>query len=427
MYKVGNKIVKVGNIIPISEDRTVIELTVRGTCFLDRTSSGTNFTLASSVVQKMYIDFADNTGIHTFNLKVGNNSWLNPDVFLWYYQDLADPSKIGTVDPNYPQERKIKMWFDYPSAITRFNLTNANLYGEFPKNIGNYRLSDFRLSGVNYLESFPTKFRGGDFILLTLNNISPNRITSFPTWLSQSRIQTLNLTRVFNFTADYNLTNINLVSNIQNLRSLAISANMMRNNSFPTTLKDIPTLETLYTGGNPFTIFPSAIGDCAQLKTLVLSDSDGYDYNTTMTSWGDGIGKMVSLSTLTYAVSASANFPTTVPTGVGTCILLKNIKVKQSFATSQARTDAFVNNWYDFVVANASLVSGNTKFRQMVFDMGNTIGAGSILRPSGGATPSSIVDPPTTPIEKIYYLCKKYAHTWTIRNLANTAIEIIAP
>lgn len=428
MYKVpGNKIVRVGNKVPVAENRSIIEFTVRGTSFPDR-DAATQFSLVSNVSQNMYADFNDGTGIHTYALAASTNAWGSySDVsrkVMWYFQDLADPSKIGTIDSTYPQQRIIRIWFDYPSKIKNISGQNFNLYGDFPKNIKNYNLDTLTLSGMNYINSFPTDFRGGVYGFLNFNNISQMKPSVLPEWLQKSKINTLILNSIFNFSGSYTTTGINNISLIQGLKTLFLPGNQMGNNSFPTTLKDITTLEGLYVGSNLFTTFPSAIGECAQLKTLTLSNSDGYGYNTTMTSWGSGIGLMTSLQILFYA-NTSNNFPTTVPTGAETAVMLKTVNVKSSFATSQARTDAFVNNWYDFIVANASLISGNTKFRQMVFDIGNSIT--TTLRPSGGATPTVLVDPPTTPIQKIYYMVKKYGHVWTIRNLANTGTELIMP
>jgi Leucine-rich repeat (LRR) protein len=423
MYKTHSKIVKVGSKIPVSENRTVINLTVRGTSFPDRYIGGTAFTIISSGTQVMHIDYMDGTGVHDTNLINGTN---NIQLNTYYYKDLEDPTKIGTIDPTYMQERTIRIWFDYPYRITTFLIQNFGLYGDFPRNIGNYNLNALTFSQVYSLENFPTVFRGGNWTLLVLNNLSSIKPTVLPDWIGLSRISTLRLQNVFNLSGSPASTNVNSLSKVKDLKNLYLLTNSMGNNSFPTTLKDITTLENLYVNGNPFTIFPSAIGDCQQLKALVISDNTGaFGFNTTMTSWGAGIGNMTSLVSLTYATTTS-NFPTTVPTGADTAIVLKNIIVKESYRTSQARTDAFVNNWYDFIVANASLVLGNTKFRQMVFDIGNLISTPT-LRPSGGATPTVLVDPPTTPIQKIYYMCKKYGHMWTIRNLANTGIEIVMP
>lgn len=423
MYRVGNKIVKFGNLIPKSENRTVIELTVRGTSFPDLAAA--NFSITSNAGNKMNIDFNDGTGVHTYLPNSGTN-FIYSGSPIHFFQDLIDPSKIGTIETGYPQERMIKIWFDFPSRVSQILWVNVYLYGLFPANIGNYNLTSLRISAPRYFTGFPARFRGGVFNTLNFILFSPNRFTTFPSWVGNSRIKNLTLQNVFDLSAGSTVTGIDSISGCESLELLTISDNVMTTNeSFPSTLKDIPTLRTLFIG-NDFVTFPSRVGQCAQVTKLTVSD--GTKYATQMTNWGSGIGLMVSLNELIYTnVNAStSNFTTDLPIGIENCILLKTVNFRASFVTL-VRINTHIDNWYSLILANASTSSGNTKFRNMTIDAGTAVGPFVNPRPSGGSTPTSVVYPATTQIQKIYNMCKTYGHTWIIRNLANTGIETITP
>lgn len=415
MYRVGNKIVKFGSKIPMSENRTMIEVTVRGTSFPDR--AGATFSLTPSPA---YIDFDDGTGLHYF----ADTSWSAPITNFYYYQDLADQSKIGTVDANYPQQRVVKIYPLFPQKVNTFYVTNQALYGDFPKNIGNYNLTNILwLSTTVGLNNFPERLRGGVFYEVNFNNISPARLTQVPSWIGNSRIKRLSLQNVFNLSAGFSVTNVDVICSAQGLEFLALNNNMMaNNNSWPPNLKNIATLKELRTGGDNFVTFPSRIGECSQIETLIVT-------STLMTNWGDGWGLMTSLKSITFNTVGGSNntLSPDLPLGLSNCVALQRVEFSITYKT-QSSIDTFVNNIYDFVVANASSISGNTKFRNMNFILSGIIGTTLMTpRPSGGTTPTSVVEPPPTALQKVYNLCKKYGHTWSIRNLANNGVEIIAP
>lgn len=422
MFKVNGKLVKVGGKMVRNENGTIINLVVQGTCFPDAYQSGGGGVqvniMGVSSSNKMYADFNDGTGIHVYT-----TNWFNLANGNYFFQDLADPSKIGTIDKNYAQQRQVKIWFDYPNQITSITFQNTDIYGTFPKNLSNYNLTLLRMSGVNKLTGFPLDFRGGVYNELAFNSISASRLMQFPSGIGTSRITSLTLQNVFNFSGLPSSTNVGLISGVQGLKVLRLVSAMMGNNSFPDTLKDITTLEDLYIGGNTFTTLPTEITNCAQLKRLYLGNSDGYGYLDNFSSWGNGLGLMTNLNTIT-SVGTSNSFPLTIPTGLANCVLLKTWTLRISLGNTSAKVDSWVNNFYDFVFANASTTAGNTKFRQMIIDIGTSIGSTNCVRPSGTYQDSTT---PSTPMEKIYKLVKVYAHTFTVRNSSNTGVEVLTP
>lgn len=426
MYRIGNKILKRGNALYFAENPTVLEFTVRGTSFPDRQAAGVTVLFYSDTGNVINFDFNDGTGTHRFlpNSLGKSFYWPTPNI-IHYFQDLVDPLKIGTVDSAYPQERKIKIWFDFPSKVKTVNIGKTILRGAFPKNIGNYNLDEMRFSGTRMFDSFPIRFRGGKFKTVYLNEISAVLPKLFSPWIGGSEITYLTLTRTYDLSDGSIATGVDSISNCKGLVNLYLSdLNMNTNLCFPSTLKDIATLRDLRIGGNKYTVFPKRVGECSQVTKLVVSASDGFGYAPEFNSWGDGLGLMVSLETL-HSGSAFT-MPTTMPIGLENCVNLKEIRFYASFRT-EIRVDAFVLNFYNFITAEASLVSGNTKFRNMNVDIGASVTVNHSARPTGGVTPTMVVNPPTTAIEQVYNLCKLYGHTFTVRNLENTGTEIITP
>lgn len=425
MYRIGNKILKRGNALYFAENPTVLEFTVRGTSFPDR-QSGVSVQFNSDTGNVINFDFNDGTGTHRFlpNSAGKNFLWQNPDI-IHYFQDLVDPLKIGTVDNTYPQERKIRIWFDFPSKTKSVLIQNTTLRGDFPGNIGNYNLDEMRFSAVRMFEGFPIRFRGGKFLYVYLNNISAVLPKVFSPWIGSSEINYLTLQRTYDLSDGSIATGVDSISNCKGLVNLYLSIlNMNTNLCFPSTLKDIPTLRDLRIGGNKYTVFPKRVGECSQVTKLVISAADGYDYAPEFNSWGYGLGLMTSLETL-HSGGAPA-MPTTMPIGLANCVNLKEMLFNASFIT-EIRVDAFVFNFYNFITVEASLVSGNTKFRNMNINIGGSVGPFNSARPTGGATPTIVVNPPPTAIQRVYNLCKLYGHTFTVRNLANTGTETITP
>lgn len=407
MFRVGNKIVKIGNKLPISVNNTIIELTVRGTSFPDRNTGA--FRVASSVLNTMYIDFADGTGITEFPLIVGSNEYIN--IIMHYYQDLADPSKINTIDKNYPQQRTIKMWFKFPVKITFLSFGNFGLYGSFPANIGNYNLSELNFSNNEKIENFPQTLGGLKITLVNLSNIADIKLNYFPSWIGNSQITILTLVNNFNFEGvDSSVTGFDNVANVKGMSQLNISANnLITNAEFPV-LKNCIPLRTLSIG-NPFTTFPDKIGECAQITTLNVSQNTNLYDSPNFTNWGNGIGLMTSLVTLNFEKFNSNNGLTTdLPLGMANCVNLKTFNSRGWYST-QPRLDTFINNVYDFIIANASTTTGNTKFRQMRFDSGNYIGL-TVPRPSGNYADED------SPMGKIWRMVNIYKHTWIVRSIA---------
>lgn len=412
MYRVGNKILRIGNQLPYSVNNTVLEFTVMGSSFPDRMGGGVQIGTSGLFTENlMYIDYADGTGVHEYSFLSGTYSFASNSI-LHYYQNLADPTKVGTVSPTYMEERRIKIWFKFPQRINVLSWQNFGLYGELPKNIQNYNWSvQLRFANMYNLNNFPAALGGLKAAILNLSNLSSVKLNYLPAWIKNSNIPSLTLQQIFNFAgADSATTGFDGLGDIKNLNTLDIADNnLITNAEFPV-LNNCATLRTLRIG-NPFSVFPAKIGECAQVTNLEVSNGVNGRISPNFNDWGAGIGLMTALITLT--VQYTNNVPTTVPTGMASCVNLKNLNYGGLFL-DQARSDDFVNNFYDFIVANASTSVGNTKFRQMVVNYADS-SVRRNLRPTGNYADED------SPMGKIYRMVTIYKHTWTVRNAANTA------
>ena len=423
IYKTSTgKILQRNNMVVEQRDIYAFELEVSGTSFPDRYIGQNYIRFGWTGSNTIYVDCNDGVGervITDRKIFGGYNLSLFMQTAL-FFQDVPENIR-NTVDPTYSVRRKIKIRFQFPKKVNYIESVNCGVYGIMPAEFGLFNFSTFRISnGADSprWESFANNFYGLKSDTLFLNNPFSSLKSSIPTWLYSGRFINVSLLNGFNLSGDPTSTNVDKIHNIQDLTSLNIGANM-GDNSLADNLKLIPTLRYLGIGGNNFTTLPKAVTNCQYLITLVISNTDGFGYNTNMTSWGDGLVNMTELTKIVY-VGMKNNPPSALFPGIENCTKLKTVEAFVTY-TTQVKIDDHVNNWYDLIVNNASATTGNTKFRQMSINIGSNVGS---IRPSGTYQDSTT---PTTPMEKIYKMVKVYGHTWIVRNAANTGTEILAP
>lgn len=421
MYLINGKAINIDGKLVFSKDPTVIELEVNGTSFPDGNASFI-FQIQSTLGNEMYIDFADGTGVHTFLPNRALIYFDYQDVIMYYYQDLANPMKIGTVDPSYNQRRKIKISFKYPNRVTGIWFRVFNIYGKFPEAMGNYNLTQrLTIDRVKFFDEFPTSFRGINTYNLALNTISTVPVTVLPEWIYNSKIQILALTGGFIFTALPSVTNLYKLINVVGLTSLALDR--FSDVSIPDNWKDITTLRTvILQGGESMVSLPVNLTNMTQLTSLTIRA------NSALTSWGNGIGLMTKLITLDY-YNSSLNLTTDVPFGIENCWKLKNIFAGNTFLTL-AKINTHISNYYDMVVVYGDMTATtNNKFRSVAFSLyanqfNNFRPSGTYQQPTGYIQGSSN-GTPASAMEMCWVLVKQYGWKITVLNSAGTGGEVL--
>lgn len=411
-------------------DLSTILLEVSGTSFPDKKIQGEGGNNPSDVViditvgegNEMYVDFADGTGEHTFlpNSTRGTKI-LYSATALHYFQDVPENIK-NTYNPSYDIKRVIKIRFKDPSKVTYFKMHHIGVHGNFPKALGTYNITqDIDISSNNSKkwDSAPTALKGLRVNYLRLSTVFKEQFERIPDWIINSEIKAISLVSSFNARQKLpNETAMDKIHLIKGLYSLNFVSVGLGNNSFADNLKST-LLYNVFLQYNQFSVVPDAIYNALQIGYLTLGGSN-------LESWGTGFKVGTKLNRMSYWPSSHANFPTTIPTGLENCVLLKTVENIGSYRT-QSRLDAHINAWYDFIITNASTVSGNTQFRQMSINMGytaNSNATGINTRPSGLYQDSVN---PSTPMEKIYKLVKVYGHTWTVVNTTQTGNQVLTP
>lgn len=164
----------------------------------------------------------------------------------------------------------------------------------------------------------------------------------------------------------------------------------------------------------------TCIGQMKSLRTLSISGI--YNLNVagnpfSLLGWGDFSGA-TAIEEISFNWQHKMDL--TFPAWLNALTSLKTFSCMASFETQQAMDD-FVDSVYAFVTANASLITGNTPFRQMsiiAYDDNRPLyswkPSGLYQEPSGYIQGSSN-GTPTTPMEKIYCLINNYNHSWNVK------------
>lgn len=185
---------------------------------------------------------------------------------------------------------------------------------------------------------------------------------------------------------------------------------------FPVQWTRLPALNALQFDRPLFTRIPDRYNDMASptFSTIRLTGAQ------TVVAWPVSLA---NLTELTLVEVAGANrFTSDVP-----AYLSANKKLRTVAFTNAANAatqpvgwiDALIDNWYNFIVANASLASGSSPFRGMIMNYAVSGGvAGQV--PSGVyKAPEGFVvgvsnGVPSNAQEKLYVMQVQYAHVWTV-------------
>lgn len=181
------------------------------------------------------------------------------------------------------------------------------------------------------------------------------------------------------------------------------------------------TLERIGIGVNTWSsgAVPSFISKLKGLKQLDMAYPSSSSIYSGITGYGD-FSECTNIETLW--LHRLSNLTTTIPIWFDSLTKLKEITIQASFQNSGG-INSYVNNFYDFIVANSSMSVGSTPFRMMTINAygTNTTDQNNSTRPSGtyqqpsGYVQGSSNGTPASPMEKIWVLSNQYGHTWTVK------------
>ena len=402
-----------------------------------------------------------------------NDTYGSPDSPRRIKLRFEKPQAVTSISLN-----RVRMFNALSSAIARLSnletlyINSANYITSFPQDFYNSRIRFLTLTFVgNVLQSgFSNWILNSPMESLQLNETID--LSGDPVVKKFDQIYKLKETlKILNLsTANINYVMPAAVSQLYKLENLTLNNNssstLMR---FPATLNTLIALKTvsMYSTRMPFTEVERLLTNLPALEVLDIrscnyaSDYDILNINNKLTdisigaqAWNVGqvpsfINKLTALKILRiWPVSSNpstimigyGNFQncvnleqleifrcsamtTDIPTWFSNLIKLKVITAYTSFNT-QSRMDTWVNNVYSFVITNASMVAGLTKFRNMTISIYSTSVANDInqsVRPSGtyqqpsGYIVGSSNGTPATPMEKIWVLTAQYGHIWTVK------------
>lgn len=198
------------------------------------------------------------------------------------------------------------------------------------------------------------------------------------------------------------------------LSTLNISA-VNKDRSLPD-LSALVNLRILALNAQPnFLTAPSQINGVPWITSLTFIDVN------TFTSFGD-YSACTALNWISYNNCQSAGLDWILPSYYSTFTDLKTLIFQSSIIASDKMSN-FINSLYNIVVANASMSTGNTKFRQMTVSVGRRTGdnISSVPIPTGvyqapvGYVKGSNNGSPASDLERIYVMVDNYGHTWSWR------------
>lgn len=433
-FKSGGNILRLEGKI-LSRRFASLSFVVRGPSFLnwiyvpnDPTSPTTParpngiFMFRSKKPNRMTINYGDGT-VQTYDF-IAHPSGTNWGV--QFRSQITSPANSGEYLPAYDnhiftdgqttQDRIVTITFDYPEAIYYF-LTNVIIFrGRVPQDIDKFDLEILNISNTQQITDFPYNIANNKKLTsLTFSGIGP-RINTFPdSFLGFPVLTDLNINGIFNF-ADPVASGLYKVANYGSaLRTLGLSNNLIGQveTDLPPEFTAFTAIETLNIGFNLFEEVPPRVNQLTSLKQLILG---GAAVDTSLTSWGN-FSALVNLERLTP--STCSVLTTDIPSWFSNFTKLKFYTAPLVYRT-QTRIDTFVNNFYDFIVANAAMTGANTlPFRGMFVqiyasnDPTQPNPTGTYQQPTGYIAGSSN-GTPASPREKVWVLVNQYGHTWTM-------------
>jgi len=308
-------------------------------------------------------------------------------------------------------EHTIVFNFEKPKSIT--NITSINV------DVGNVISDDLKkftgLQSINFrakanIEQFPSDL--SSLTNLIELEVADSNFTKLDDSLFSLPLRKLSFVNSIDFSETAASESLERLAEFVFLEELDFSGTKLT--EFPVNFINRNRLVTLFIGrDNLFTTLPINIP--TSITSLNLEGK-----NPSLTSY-ENFDRLVNLVTLKLDETFD-NVNLAIGDELASCELLKTIEYKRDSIETVAKTNAIVNNLFDFIVTRGYgniTTGGSDKFRDMTIYM--SIGLNNTNnRPSGiyqaptGFNKNVSNGTPANELEKVYCLVENYGHTWEV-------------
>lgn len=322
---------------------------------------------------------------------------------------LIAPTNLNRTDDaynytdSYSGVRTISVKFKYPESIDKIVTSSFFLYGTFPSTIVNLTNLFYLIVGQSQLTSFPENLSSlQELRILILQQIGTAINQRIPLPFLDLRLTYLNINRSVNLFDIYASNFYALCSSVLGSTLTELRTEDCNISTIPTNTGSMVELRRWSMGEVEVDTIPIEINDLHVLYDLSISGANLKYYSS--------FSNLVQLNTF----STGSDMEPIVPVGLENCVAIKNIRI--SGFKLAVNKDTYIDNMYNFITSEASIASGNTKFRQMTMSIVNTeiitTPSGTYQQPAGFVLGVSN-GTPASPLEKIWVMVNQYQHTWS--------------
>jgi hypothetical protein len=351
------------------------------------------------------------------------------DGFFGEIDLIVGPNPIARNEHEYTDkldEHTIVFSFEKPKAISAISTLNVNVGDIISEDLKKFTgLESLNFGQKSGIQEFPADLS----TLINLKNLSvlDSDIPKIDGSIFSLPLEKLSLRRSIDFSTTEASDSLERLAEFVFLEDLNFAGTKLT--EFPVNFINRNRLVSLTIGeNNEFTILPINIP--ISLESLFLEEK-----NPQLTSY-ENFDRLVNLRSLILDGTFD-NVNVAIGDELASCELLKTISYKRDSITVLARTNAIVNNLFDFIVTRGYgniTTGGSDKFRDMSISL--IIGGSNNTqnRPSGtyqapsGFNKNVSNGTPANELEKVYCLVENYGHTWEVGDgNTNSGEETFSP
>jgi hypothetical protein len=353
------------------------------------------FRLTSEVAQKVQISWGDGT-FGELNLTIGSNTISKT---AHQYSDRLD-------------EHTVVFSFEKPKAITKIQTLNVDVGNVIPNDLKKFTgLQSIAFGQQANIEQFPAD-------LSSLTNlielaVSDSNLLKIDDSLFSLLLRKLSFVNSIDFSETAASNSLARLAEFVFLEELDFRDTTLT--EFPANFINRNLLTKLSIGGNnPFTTLPLNIP--ISVKELLIDRKD-----IPLTSYTN-FDRLVNLEELILELTFDYE-NLAIGDELASCEKLKTIQYVRDAVITLVRTNAHVNNLFDFVATRGYgdiTTGGSDKFRDMNISLIIGPDVNTNNRPSGtyqapsGFNKNVSNGTPANELEKVYCLVENYGHTWEV-------------